>query len=255
MSGIRSGKPGYHGGTQTEVGGFITVAGRAGLALVPTVAAWASSGGPFNGQDFAVLAEEFLQRVRAAGPVEGVLLALHGAWVSENDDDPDGWLLQQVREIVGPTVPIVVTLDLHANITTRMIAAADALVGFRTYPHIDMYETGVRAAELLVTIMRQHLHPKMVLCKIPLLVPPENAQTTDGPMADLMAEAIQLHTQPEYLSVSLFPVQPWIDVEEVGCSALIVTTGAPDEAQQQVNALGEHFWRRRLDFSVPWPAR
>ena len=236
--------------TRTELGGFITECRHLQFEIVPTIAAWAASGGPLVQRDFEILTAQLFARVRAAGPVDGVLLALHGALVAEDHQDADGWILEQLRAIVGPSTPIVVTLDSHANITHRMVAAATALVGFRTYPHVDMFETGVRAAQLLDTILRTGIAPTTRVCKIPMLVPPENAQTTEGPLASLMAEISTLETHPYYLSASLFVVQPWLDVEELGCTVLVVTVGAPLLAQHDVNRLGLSLWQRRHAFHI-----
>jgi microcystin degradation protein MlrC len=237
-------------GKRTELSGFIAASARRGAELAPTLAAWASSGGPITTRDFDRLADDLLRRARAAGPVDGVLLALHGAWVSEAQEDADGWLIQQLREIVGPNVPIVVTLDLHANVTARMVDAADALVGFRTYPHVDMYETGDRGAEVLFRILDGRSRPSMAYCKIPMIVPPENAQTTDGPMSELMDAARELEALAGGLSASVFSVQPWLDVSELGCSIVVVSDDAA-RAQVQADRLGRMAWERRHRFNVP----
>jgi microcystin degradation protein MlrC len=201
--------------------------------------------------DFDDLSEELLSRLGAAGPVDGVLLALHGALVTENLDDPDGTLLARIREIVGTDCPIVASLDLHANVTRQMVEAADALVGFRTYPHVDMLETGERAAELLFSIIRDRVRPTMAVRKIPLLIPPENAQTTTGPCADVWSELRKLETSPQYLSTSLFTVQPWLDVAELGCTVLAVHIGASESAQRDVDRVAQVLWSRRHEFHVP----
>jgi microcystin degradation protein MlrC len=238
-------------GKRTELGGFIAASQQVEAKLVPTLAAWAPSGGPMISRDFDWLAAQFLQRVDAAGPVDGVLLALHGAWVSEEDDDADGWLLSQVRQIVGPETPIVATLDLHANVTARMIKAADALVGFRTYPHVDMFETGERAARLLFRLLQHQVRPTMTVCKVPMLVPPENAQTADGPLAPLMDELVRLETQPHCLAASLFIVQPWLDVPELGCAIVLVADDQQAWAQEETQRLGACLWSRRHALRVP----
>jgi microcystin degradation protein MlrC len=238
-------------GTRTELGGFIAAGQEVGAELVPTVAAWAASAGAMEGTAYRWLAEELLRRVRGAGAVDGVLLALHGAWVAEDEEDADGWILEQVRRIVGPDVPVVATLDLHANITARMVEAADALVGFRTYPHIDMFETGDRAARLLFTLLREGVRPAMYTCKVPLVVPPENAGTTAGHAAEVMASLVGLEGAADCLSASLFMVQPWLDVAEMGCTALLVTRGPSVAAREAVDAAGLRLWERRRAFEVP----
>jgi microcystin degradation protein MlrC len=236
--------------TRTELGGILTALGRAGAEVVPTVAAWASSGGPMNRADFEELTGAFLQRVRDAGRVDGVALGLHGAWAAEHIDDADGWLLGEVRRIVGRDVPIVSSLDLHANVTRQMVEAANGLIGFRTYPHIDMHETGARVAELLLTIVRARQRPRLACCKVPMIVPPENAQTTDGPLAEVVAEARRLE-ESGYLSASVFAVQPWLDVAELGCSIVVVAPHDRPAAQHDANRLGAMLWQRRHAFQVP----
>lgn len=238
-------------GTRTEMGGFIAASEQAGVTVLPTIAAWAASGGSFEQHAFGKLVGRLLRRVEEAGPIDGVLLALHGAWVGQDQPDADGYVLAQVRRIVGPGVPIVATLDLHANITARMVAAADALVGFRTYPHVDMFETGERAARLLFRLVKRQTRPVMGWCKVPMLVPPENAQTTDGPMAELMAAATRLEAVPGCLSASLFVVQPWLDVPELGCAAVVVRDDDRTNARQDAAHLGDDLWRRRHAFRVP----
>ncbi len=237
--------------TRTEIGGFIQSSRRHGVELVPTLTAWASSGGPISARDFNRLTAEFLARVRAAGHVDGVLLALHGAWVSEQERDADGWLLTELRRLVGRDVPIVATLDLHANVTEAMVKAADALVGFRSYPHTDMYETGERAAELLFHCLKARSRPAMAIRKLPMVVPPENAQTTEGPAADVMREVIGLESLPGVRSASLFVVQPWLDVAEMGCTVVVVTDGGAQSVQQQADRVAELLWSRRHEFHVP----
>ena len=121
---------------------------------MPTVAAGASSAGQLGAADFHWLVEWLVEGVKGASPLDGVLLALHGAWVAEGEPDADGYVLSRVRQAVGPTVPIAATLDIHANVTRRMVEQADILVGYRSYPHVDMRETGERAAALLFRAVR-----------------------------------------------------------------------------------------------------
>lgn len=237
-------------GTRTELAGFVDAAARAEVDLVPTIAAWAPSGGPMIPADFHRLVDELLDRIERAGAVDGVLLALHGAWVSRDEPDADGWVLERVRDLIGPDVPIVASLDLHANVTRRMIQSANGLVGFRTYPHVDMFETGERAGELLFAALRSGHRLATTLCKSPMIIPPENAQTDRGPLAEVLAAARQAELGTGIRSVSIFPVQPWLDVPELGCAAIVVADGE-GEAQRAANQLAEMLWERRHAFRVP----
>ena len=238
-------------GRRNELAGFLQVCQKAGVEPVPTVAAWASSGGAVVDRDFDELAGQFLERVEKASDVDGVLLALHGAWASESRPDADGWILSEVRKIVGPDVPIVVTLDMHANVTETMLVCADALVGYQTYPHLDMFETGQRAAQLLLTLLRSQGRPVMVACQLPMLLSPHTASTFEEPLQTLAAERDRVQELPGILSASIFTVQPWLDVPELGCSIVIVADGEPDAAKKEAEHLARSLWERRNEFRVP----
>lgn len=234
----------------TEVSGFLDAA-RDDVELLPSLTAWASSGGPMDPTDFTQLVDNITTAAATQQPYDGVLLALHGAWVSETDPDADGYLLAQLREVVGPTVPIAVTLDLHANVTRRMVEAANIIVGFRTYPHVDMRETGERAARLLFRAVRGEVQPVMAIQKVPMLLSPEFTQTTEGPMAALQEQARAAERRMRCLSASIFPVQPWLDVPELGFAAVVVSDGDRTAAQEATDQLARAAWDFRDRFSVP----
>ncbi len=237
-------------GSRTELAGFIAAARHAGIELVPTIAAWAPSGGPMVPADFHGLVDALLDRLERAGAVDGVHLALHGAWMSADEPDADWWVLERVRALVGPDVSIVASLDLHANVTGRMVASANGLVGFRTYPHVDAYETGERTADLLFAALRSGRRLISASRKIPLIVPPENAQTDHGPLAEVLAAARRAEERPGIRSVSVFPVQPWLDIPELGCATVVVgDDGAA--AQQVADDPVRRLWVRRHAFHVP----
>ena len=238
-------------GRRNELAGFLRVCRRAGVELSATVAAWASSGGPMADRDFDDLAGRFLERVEKAEGIDGVLLALHGAWASESRLDADGWLLSRVRDIVGPDVLIVATLDMHANVTEAMLADTDALVGYQTYPHVDMFETGERAARLLIELLRGRGRPTMAACGVPMLISPHAASTFEGPLRSVAAERDRVQELPGILSASVFTVQPWLDVPELGSSAVVVTDGEPDLAKAEAERLARCLWTRRGEFSTP----
>jgi microcystin degradation protein MlrC len=239
-------------GTRAEVGGFLEALGRAGAEVVPTIAANCVSSGPVPRKTFETLKAELLERLAAAAPLDGVLLALHGAMVLDDAPDGDGELLAAVRAQVGPTVPVVATLDLHATITPRMVEEADALVGYDTYPHIDLYETGLKGAGLVVAAARGEIRPVTVFARSPMLVPAEGMGTGDQPMAGLLADAKRLEQRPGVLSVSLFPVQPWLDIPQTGFSVVAVADGARRAAEVEpvVRELAWKAWEARRRFEA-----
>jgi microcystin degradation protein MlrC len=237
-------------GTRAEVGGFLDVLDPAGVEVVPTVAANAVSSGPVTRATFEHVRDALLERLATAGPVDGVLLALHGAMVLEDGPDGEGEFLAAVRKAIGPAVPLVATLDLHATITPRMVQEADALVGYDTYPHIDLYETGARAATLLLRAVREEVRPVTLFARAPMLVPAEGQGTQDQPMAGLMAEAKRLQGRPGVLAVSLFPVQPWLDIPDTGFSVMAVADGPrrAAEIEPMVRQLAWQAWEQRRSF-------
>ncbi|MDQ2655418.1 MAG: M81 family metallopeptidase, partial [Chloroflexota bacterium] len=165
------------GGTGTVYGGVVPAAAAQGVELLPTTYASVMPGGRVAREAFEVLRREILDGIAATLPVDGVLLVLHGAMVLADWDDAEGLLLQDVRELVGPDVPIVAPLDLHTNLSDEMIAHADALVGYREYPHTDMAEAGERALNLLANTIRGEVKPTMAFTRLPLIVPNQSMVT------------------------------------------------------------------------------
>jgi microcystin degradation protein MlrC len=239
-------------GTRSEVGGFLDTLGPAGAEVVPAVAANAVSSGPVTRATFGHVRDALLDCLRGAGRLDGVLLALHGAMVLEDAPDGEGELLGAVRAVIGPAVPLVATLDLHATITPAMVEAADALIGYDTYPHVDLYETGVKAARLILRAAGGEVRPVTLFARAPMLVPAEGQGTSHEPMAGLMAEAKTLEARPGVLAVSLFPVQPWLDIPRTGFSVMAVADGVERARtiEPMVRQLAWRAWELRGRFRV-----
>lgn len=238
-------------GTRTEFGGILDVAAERDLTLVPLVHSMARAAcGPIERGLFDELLGELLDRLRAAGPLDGVLLVLHGAMSAEHHDDATGEVLRAVRAVVGDSVPVIATLDLHANVTEQMVAQATALVGYHTAPHIDLYETGQRAMRLMDKVLRSGAQPVSALRRLPMIVPAENGRTTDGPYAVVMDRAIERAKLPGVLDISVCSVQPWLDVYDAACTTLVVTDGDQALADRLADELAGMFWERRQEFAV-----
>lgn len=235
--------------TENELSGFLRAARECGAAVVPALAANAVSSGIFAGDAFEELSRLLEERLEGAESCDGVYFALHGAMVAEGCDDVEGWIIERIRRRIGPEKPLVVSLDLHANVTRRMAEGADALIGFRTFPHTDFAETGRRAARLLFSMLKDGVRPRMALRKIPMIVPAENSQTSHGPFAELWAEAGVSERRDSILACSLFPVQPWLDVEEMGCAVVVVGTDE-SAAREEADRLAGLFWAKRREFQV-----
>ncbi len=240
-----------------EVGGHIAAArsGRGDVTLIPTVRALAFPAGPVERTAFEYLRGRLIEGIRGAGHIDGVLLSLHGAMVADGVDDCEGNLLTEVRQVVGPAVPVVTSLDLHANVTATMIEAADIIVGYRTCPHEDIFETGYRAAKLLFRMIRGGVRPASGWRKIPMMIPAESMLTTvDGPFARLFEWIRNIEDEEGLLSASLFSVQPWLDVGEMGSAALVYTERDQPLAQRAADQLARAFWQFRFELQVEKPA-
>ncbi len=235
-------------GSNTEVGGAIELLRRRGAAVAPLVKARASSGGPVTAITLAELARLLAERIHDAGALDGIVLSLHGALVGEDGESGDLHVLRAAREAAGPGVPIGVCLDLHANVTDALVAESAFVIGYRTYPHVDQASTGARAVDLLLAELTRQAKPVTRLAKRAMLVPPE-AQGADGPLGRLRRHADSL-TGAGVLDVSLFPVQPWLDVPELGFGVTVTMDAAPAEAAEIAERLAADAWRMREDFGV-----
>ena len=238
-------------GTDCEVAGILATCADAGAQAVPLLAARSVSGGVLSDACYNELKETLLARLRAAAPLDGLILAMHGSMVTASQEDPEGDLLDAVRRIVGPDLPIVMTLDLHAHVTPRMVSQATALVSFTHYPHDDSFSTGERGADLLLRTVQGGVRPVMALAKVPIICGACNGQTFgDGPMAHLTRRARRLETQPGILSVSCFQVHPYNDLPGMGCGGVVVTDNDPALAANEAHALAAEFWERRRAFET-----
>ncbi len=217
------------------------------VELVPSLAAWAMPGG--------VVARDAYERFKAdildaAREVDGVCLALHGAMRAEGLDYCEDDLLRDLRARVGPGVPIAIALDMHANLIRSTMDYIDALVAYKTAPHDDAFETGQKAAQMLMAILKDGVRPRIGFAKIPFLLPGEMAQTALEPMKSMMALAAEVEGIPGVLSASLMNGHCWADVPDIGVIAVVVADGDAHLAQAQAERMAAAFWARRADFAV-----
>ncbi|MGH9397243.1 MAG: M81 family metallopeptidase [Terriglobia bacterium] len=239
--------------TASEMGGFLEGAERFGFELVPTLMAWGWPLGAVASETFETLAGDLVSRIGAAGRLDGVLLSLHGAMVSEGYADADGELLRRVRHAIGPEMPLVVTLDFHANLTEEMVRWADAVVGYDTYPHVDQAERGIEAAEIMRRILEHGLRPKLALARRPFLPHILSQSTERPPMADAIRAAHELEKKPAIVSVTVAAGFPYCDVPEAGFGVLVVAQKSAEAAREAAEALAESVWQRRTEFDLSIP--
>jgi microcystin degradation protein MlrC len=239
--------------TNSEMGGFLQELDALRIQAVPLVSAWAVSAGPVEDTAFEFLANLLIERLSGV-ELDGLLIALHGSWLSASYPSADAELVRRIRIAIGPEIPIVVTLDSHANVTPSLLKEIDGLVGFRTYPHVDMAETGRKAARILSEIVTQRLCPRLYWLSIPLLAPPQCATTDQQPIKDVLERLDRELSSNVVLCSSLFYVQPWLDMEGVGSSLVVVTRSESAEVSGVLHSVADELWNRRNEFHVDWVA-
>jgi microcystin degradation protein MlrC len=208
-------------GINLPAAGFVSEASALGHRIVPLLWCAAQPAGRVTREAFETISALLLARLADAGPCNAVYLDLHGAMVAEHFDDADGELLRRVRAAVGPSVPVVASLDFHANISPAMVAAADALPCYRSYPHVDMAETGARAAMILHRMLTRPVVARAHRA-LPFLMPLTSQCTLIEPLASLMPLAAKLEAE-QVLSLCLAPGFPLADV--VDCGPTVIGCG------------------------------
>jgi len=236
------------------VGGFIDGAKTHGFEAIPILWTFAYPSGLIVRADYESLMSEFLTRLRTAdqeSPLDGVLLDLHGAMVVEGIDDADGEFIEAVRSVIGPDRPIVVTFDLHGNHTQRRVNASTAIVGFDTYPHIDMAERGREAADLIVRTIQGEIRPVMAFRQLPLFWSTPTQVTAHPPMNDVMDRVHELETRTGMLSLTIATGFAWADVPDIGCSIIAVADGEQSVAEKIADELATWIWENRERWYQP----
>ncbi len=240
-------------GTGQEMAGFLAAAERFGWWTRTPISASATSGGRVSAEAMADFLRVLGDGLRAAMPLDGVLLALHGAMAAEGDDDADGTILAMVRAIVGPDVPIAVTFDLHANVSDRTADLANIIVSYRTNPHTDHVAVGLVAAELLERAIRARVPVTSVVARAPTLVAFDRGRTHTGhgPMIDALAEARRIEqAEPDIWSVSLNSGFSHADVPQAGPSVTVSGTAAPARLRAVAEAIMAEGFRRRAEETI-----
>lgn len=237
-----------------EVGGYIEGAQKFGLELVPTIVANATPAGPVTDRALDALTAELIERIQQAGRLDGLLLALHGAMVTESHADGDAEVLRRLRKALGDELPIVVTHDAHANVAPEEIRLSTALVIYKEVPHIDQRERGVQAAGIMARIVKDGVRPVQAIEKPPLLYNILYHNTKRAPMLPLVEEARRLEREnPKILAVSVPVGYQYADVPQMGPSVVVVTDGDADLAQREAKRLAGLMWEHRHVMKLDLP--
>ncbi|MFN0114253.1 MAG: M81 family metallopeptidase [Paracoccaceae bacterium] len=235
---------GVRGTHNTELAGFLDVGSKSGWRIDHILSAGAGPGGRVTREAFEALAGPIVGAA-ATGRHDGILLALHGAMVTDFCEDGEGELLARIRAVTRSGLPVAVTLDPHANVTEAMCGLADILVSFTTYPHIDMRETGARTARLLHRTMAGEIAPRTLRAARPMLEEVNGGRTDIGPMIARHAAARDHERTPGALAVSINGGFASADIAEAGPSVLVTFEGSPAPHRAFAEGIAEDIFARR----------
>ncbi len=231
-------------GTATPMGAFIDRATEFGAEIVTPVAGDSPPSGPVSHEAYTAMCDAIVKAVEEG--CDALFLDLHGAMVVESTDDGEGDLLERLRSI-APKLPISVALDLHANVTEKMVANCDVIAGYKTYPHVDMYAAGDLAARILLRYLKGEIKPVMAWGNRPILAQTLKMNTAEGAMRDFVSAAKNAERQG-LLAATAFGGFPLADIPQAGISAVVVADGNRQQAQDTCDSMLDLAWERREEF-------
>lgn len=241
----------YHG-TRTSIGGILDGAAAAGATVVPTFYAFAIPSGIIPESDYSALRTLFLASVQNAldrQQFDAVVLVCHGAMVAESVEDVERDLAEHVRSIIGADMPLAMTVDYHANVSAELVATVDLLVGYDTYPHVDVYERGFEATQIVIEMVRDRTTLTRAYAFIPILAVPQRQNTDAEPMRSLLARVHEIEqSDPSVRAISLLGGFCYSDVACSGMAVVVHAVGSPELAQDYARELQERAWAQREEF-------
>jgi microcystin degradation protein MlrC len=235
-----------HRGVRDTLGGMIAAGECLGIELIPTLATSTEPSATIARDAYETIRDELFTRIRAAGPIDAICLALHAAGTAEGIDDLEGTLLGELREIVGPALPVVVTLDLHGHQTATMVEHGTALLYCHEYPHVDGYERGEEAVSLAAKIVRGEVRPVMHLEILPMMIPPST--TMHGPARTANELCFAAEAQPGIIDCAFIHGYPHTDVPIISTSVLATADGDADAARAAAQSVARRVWEMREQF-------
>ncbi len=232
-------------GARSGIGGMIDRALEYDWQLLPTLYAAAMPAGVVTEAAYRKLLSELRNRLAQRMPLDGLLLALHGAMVAEGELDAEADIVARTRAIVGDGVPIVVLLDMHGNISPRLVELADVLLAYDTNPHIDAYARGLDAAEIMARLLRRELQPTSAYARPALLLPAQSTGTEAAPLSSVHARAAEIKADDKVISIAVMAGFAYADTPFTGPSIIATTDNQPQLAQNYANELSDLLYRHR----------
>lgn len=242
--------------SKTTIAGYIEGAKRHGLELYPSIVTSATPKGPVTDQAFNAIMKDIISDLKSGPKLQGILLHLHGAMIVESYPSGDEEIVRRVREAFGKAMPIVVTHDFHANITPKMIEYSDVLITFKENPHLDTYDRGLQAAEIMSKIVKGQVKPVQSIVKTPMVYNIAFQNTFAKPLLPVVSASKELEKNPKILAVSVSGGYQYGDVPWMGPSIVVVTDGDKELADREANRLSGILWDTREDTRInnPTPA-
>lgn len=242
-----------HKGVRSYIGGMLDEGKEiGGYEFLPTFAANASPSGPITAETWSTITNNLLEGLRNAAPFDAICLDLHGAGISENSFDIEGDLLKAIRDEFGYEIPLVANLDLHANMTQKMIDHSDLLLGVNLYPHTDTYERGREIIKRLYQMLKGEIHPVMSLKLLPMIMP--TTTTLFGPAAIVNEKCRIWESKEGMLDCTFFHGFPYTDSPEIGVSVLAIADGNKALAIEAAEDVATDIWLMREQFQVSLPS-
>lgn len=236
-------------GANSEFVGALDELRERGATAVPLLYAHALPAGPLDQASYAQLRDRAIGSIREAEPLDGLVVCLHGALSSTEEPEGDRSLLAAIRDEVGATLPIALTLDLHGNATAELCALAQVVTGYRTNPHVDLAETGRRGVTLLAAIMTGELVPTTAVETCPAIFPDESLRIPMGILGRVLDRAVA-DAGESIVDISVFPTQPWLDAPGIGFTAVVLAHDDTAAARRVARTITRTVWQRRDEFVV-----
>ena len=235
----------HYTNTFHEIAGFIAGAQQEDFVLYPILAANATPAGPLTSEAYETFTNQIIQELAKAPPLDGILLGLHGAMVAVDLPHADVETVRRVRQQVGPDCPLVVTHDFHGNVAPELVEIADALIIYKTNPHIDQLERGLQAASIIARTARGQIKPTSSIVKPDLLFNIYFHNTSTAPMLPLMQAAIELEQCPGILACSIAAGYQYADVPAMGPAIVVISDNNAVQSTTEAQRLGKYMWACR----------
>ena len=238
----------------STIGGFYNASKDHGFDLVPLLFATTGPLGTITSEAFEKLISEIIDLIEINGPYDGVLMSLHGAAVSEDFEDMDGEITARVRSKIGPNIPFGINLDMHANVSEKMINNTDITTVYQTTPHLDADETGYKCAELIYRTVTKEIFPCQHVEKPPMTINIVNHNTNQQPMKSILSESRKLYLDKEVVSVSVAEGYSYSDIKKMGMSFTVITNNNINKAKEYSKKIAKYAWDKRFEMDSLAPS-